>query len=243
MRFGPGGRLIAADGRWHFGIGDSNVMGWVTVVAYAVVAVLCVRAWMSARRAEHGLAGARSDESENQATLKHLWVVVTIVVVALGINKQLDLQTLGIDSLTDRARSQGWYDDRRRYQLGLVVVLLTVAPVVVVVVAYRLRRVATRAGGALLGLTVLVVFVALRAVNFHVVDEVVDGSNGHLNWVLELSGSAVIGVAAVRAAVDSRRRLDAPSVAAVEPRGAVEVSSAAKPMGAAAEPVYSDTTR
>ena len=77
--------------RWAPGIGDPTVVGWVTVVVYAAVAFLC----LSARNNVAMHEGRR---------VRTLWLGLGILLVILGINKQLDLQSLftqvGLGSIT-----------------------------------------------------------------------------------------------------------------------------------------------
>ena len=35
---------VIEDGHWKPGIGDPNVMGWITLAAYVVAGALCIRA-------------------------------------------------------------------------------------------------------------------------------------------------------------------------------------------------------
>ena len=69
---------------------------------------------------------ARSDhphEARNQRLLARFWLVACVTLTALGINKQLDLQSLFTQLLRDAARLQGWCDRRRSYQFAFVVVI------------------------------------------------------------------------------------------------------------------------
>ena len=74
--------LIAAmaGDRWRPGIGDPTVLGWATVAAYGVGMVFCV---LAARRSRRNV-GDR---------VAPLWWFLAAMMLVLGINKQLDLQT------------------------------------------------------------------------------------------------------------------------------------------------------
>src|SRR3569833_3825399 len=86
---------------WRPGIGDPTVVGWVTVIAYAVAAVLCLQ---SALRILHVKdAGPRVV----------FWSVLAVIMLLLGINKQLDLQTWFTLEGKKLALSEGWYNHRR----------------------------------------------------------------------------------------------------------------------------------
>jgi hypothetical protein len=197
-------QFMVADGRWHFGVGDPNAMAWIIVGAYAVAAALTGRAFMTSLRAERALRIANPVESQNQRALKRLWLVVTVTLIVLGINKQLDLQSLATQWLRDRAYAHGWYDDRRRYQLDFIVAIIAFGSLATALLAIALRRVLRRVIGAVIGLGMLVSFVVIRASSFHYVDVLLNEGRIRANWVLELGGIALIAISAVRAEDRSR---------------------------------------
>ena len=77
-------------GSWSPGIGDPTVGGWVTVLLYAWVA------WMSL----HVLRGENRRQLILSANERTVWRWMLAGMIALGINKQLDLQS----GLTELAR-------------------------------------------------------------------------------------------------------------------------------------------
>ena len=93
---------------WSPGIGDPTVGGWITVVLYFLAAVSC---WVIARKLDH-------DTQE-----RRIWWSISILFLALGINKQLDLQTALTEAGRVLANFQGWYAKRRLVQLGFIVLV------------------------------------------------------------------------------------------------------------------------
>jgi hypothetical protein len=87
---------------WTKTAGDPTLLGWATTVGYALAAVLCLRA---ARVRKYTGAG------ESAA-----WRASAGVLVFLGVNKQLDFQTLLIAIGRTAAWAEGWFDDRRIVQ-------------------------------------------------------------------------------------------------------------------------------
>ena len=83
---------------WTPQIGDPSVLGWLTVASYFFASLLCLRA-----------AG-------HDASAKNLWRALGFALIALGINKQLDLQTLFTQVGREYARSGRWYEHRRAVQ-------------------------------------------------------------------------------------------------------------------------------
>ena len=149
--------------RWRPGIGDPTFVGWSTVAAYVVAASLAALAFATARRAELRFSVSEPSVARDQRSMKHLWLLITVTMVLLGINKQLDLQTLLIQTVRDRAYAHGWYNDRRRYQVDFILVVLAAAVVFGIGLSLRLRRVLRRVMFAVAGLGMLVVFVLIPA--------------------------------------------------------------------------------
>jgi hypothetical protein len=177
--------ITESSGRWAPGIGDSSWLGWATVGAYVWVTVLTARA-------------ARVAWRVRDPDRLVLWCVLTCLFAALGVNKQLDLQTLLSELGRDWARSQHLYEARRTVQFAFIVVL---AVFTLGALSWLFRS--TRALGApprlaALGTTLLGAFIVLRATSFHHVDALLGVSLGDvtLSAVLELSGIAIVGIAA-----------------------------------------------
>src|SRR4051812_44846770 len=94
-------------GDWSPGIGDPSVMGWVTVAVYFFTAYRCFR-----------LAPGRDTKLVPYES--HVWWSFVVIVVALGINKQLDLQTALTEIGRILAREEGWYGERRIVQAAFL---------------------------------------------------------------------------------------------------------------------------
>ncbi|MDB4990365.1 MAG: hypothetical protein JWN04_5543 [Myxococcaceae bacterium] len=187
--------VTGADGRWHPGIGDPSVIGWVTVVAYFAAAVLSFRAM----RLHAHLVGTSAPRAAYQARLlQRFWAMVLLAMLLLGLNKQLDLQTWFTEIARDLARSGNWYQGRRPVQIAFILTIAVLGTVGTVVVAYLMRHVLSRVLGALVGLGALVTFVIIRAASFHHVDALLGRGRVRLNWVLELGGIALIAFSAWR---------------------------------------------
>ena len=94
------------DGRWRPGIGDPTVVGWLTVVAYLVAALGCGRAaWREPGPGGRGRPGPST-----------FWLCLAAMMVLLGINKQLDLQSLFTWVGRRVLAGRGLYQDRRQFQ-------------------------------------------------------------------------------------------------------------------------------
>lgn len=178
---------------WRPGIGDPTFMGWLTVAAYFGAAFLCLREFLAARRVH----------SPREKTF--FWGTLTVLLVFLGFNKQLDLQTLL--TLTGRriAIAQGWYENRRIVQL-LFVAIVGIAGVLSVLAMRLLVRKHADLRLPLAGFVVLLVFVVVRAASFHHIDQFINFRMGgvRMNWVLELGAIALVAFGASTARKRSR---------------------------------------
>jgi membrane-associated PAP2 superfamily phosphatase len=150
--------------------------------------------------------------ARDQRSMKHLWLLITVTMVLLGLNKQLDLQTLLIQEVRDRAYKHGWYNDRRRYQVDFILVVTAAAVLFGIGLSLRLRRVLRRVFVAVAGLGMLVVFVLIRASSFHYVDRALSlGGRFKVNAILELGGIGLIIGAALQWQAAEQRLLAEPT--------------------------------
>jgi len=172
---------------WRPGIGDPTVMGWLTVVAYFGAALLCFRE-------------ARTEKFRTTNDRKMFWSVLTVLLVFLGFNKQLDLQTLL--TLTGRRISiaQGWYEYRRFVQV-VFVAMIAATGFFSVWIMNRLVRKYPDLRLALVGFVALLGFVVVRAASFHHIDQLINFrlAGVKMNWVLELGAIALVSLGARKA--------------------------------------------
>jgi len=177
---------------WHPHIGDPTVIGWVITVAYFVVTFLCYRA---------GLAAKGSDRAIPKTKNVLIWFLLAAVLLALGINKQLDLQTPFIALGRRMALSNGWYGVRREFQLYFVMVLAGFAVIWVVVLFWATRREWRAYWPVLLGAVLLVPFMLIRAASFDHVDYLLSRWRTigpiRMKYVVELAGILILGAGAV----------------------------------------------
>lgn len=176
-------------------------MGYITAAAYAVTAGLSWRALICVRRSSDGttLDGRR----------QQFWAFLTVAFIALGINKQLDMQSLMTEIGRWLAKSEGWYGRRRQYQELFILALALAGLSMGSLMVWRLRRADAAVKIGLIGLSFTMLFVVVRAASFHHLDTFLGTRifGVKWNWILELGG---IGVAAVGAAAthESSARLN-----------------------------------
>lgn len=168
--------------RWAPQIGDPNVAGWLTVLAYLACAVL-----------GHLVLRKRRDLS---ARARRFWLLLTGVMLFLAVNKQLDLQSALTATGRCIAHAQHWYDERRVFQRHFIEGLVLLVCALMVFGLYLLRADLRKNGLALLGLAVVGGFVAVRAVGFHHFDTLINKSlfTLRVNVVFELTGLVLIAI-------------------------------------------------
>jgi len=168
---------------WRPGIGDPTFGGWATVFLYVVATLSCLRTTLAMR-------GARLPVGETFA----FWRNVTILFVALGINKQLDLQTLFTEIGRVVARDYGWYGQRADVQIAFIILVGLSALGTVVFMTARLRRAPASTAVTFFGVAFLLAFIFVRAGSFHHIDRFIHTSifGFQWNWVLEIGGICLV---------------------------------------------------
>jgi hypothetical protein len=141
---------------WTPGIGDPTIGGWITVLLYFLAAISC---WRTARKAE--------------LLDKKIWYAISISFVALGINKELDLQT----ALTELGRmlaiEEGWYKQRETVQLYFIVAVSLISGWALISLLVWARHSPVTTWFALPGTTSVISYVLIRAASFHHIDRFV----------------------------------------------------------------------
>ncbi len=171
--------------RWSPKIGDPHFMGWVTVVAYAVAALLAFRAYLKAPNIyRQEVLGAQ----------RFFWLSVAVLFLFLAVNKQLDLQSFFTAVGRCYSKVNGWYDERRDFQRQFIWGLVGLTCIGFIFVSVFLRRIIFRNILALTGVFLVVLFILVRAVGFHHFDVVLNTeiNDVRMNWVMELGGIAFV---------------------------------------------------
>jgi hypothetical protein len=168
---------------------DRTAFAWVVVVFYFAAAGASF--WAA--------GGAESRE-------RYFWVATGILLVLLGLNKELDLQAVLTQDARALVRHLGLYDERRLMQGAFLMSLAGAGLVAAFVLGAWLRRSSKSAKAAAGGIVLLFAFVVMRAASFHHIDHwvTIDVAGLRSGWWLELAGIAVIGTSA---AIRGGRRL------------------------------------
>lgn len=161
---------------------DRATFAWLIVASYFIGAAAAFWASRSARKRD-----------------RRFWIGTAILLVLLGLNKELDLQTLLTVEGRSFAHYSGWYEQRRLVQ-GIFLLGMAVVCVVAIAALVRwLRKSPIQVKTAAVGIVLLFTFILIRAGSFHHIDEwvTVNVAGMRSGWWLELAGTAVIGLSAL----------------------------------------------
>jgi hypothetical protein len=179
---------------WTPGIGDPSFGGWLTVVLYFLAAFSC---WLTLYALSKNTAVADTEEIR-------AWWSMFLLLLALAVNKQLDLQTALTELGRVAADYQGWYNQRQQVQLGFIAVVAAMCATAAVLMIIWIRHSPVATWLAVIATVGILGFVLMRAASFHHLDRFIGERVLGLrwNWVLEMGG--IIGV---MFASEWRRRL------------------------------------
>lgn len=181
--------LTCAFAQWSPGLGDNNWVGWLTVAVYLAAALAAAAA-----------ARAMPEPDPRTRRERIFWWGGAGLMLALGINKQLDLQSLLTVIARCHAQLSGWYDTRRIVQEVFVYLIAAGGVAALGMLALLLRGILLRVWPAFLGLGFVFLFVAIRAASLHNVDVLLGSTIAGIkvNWLLELPGPTLVALVALR---------------------------------------------
>jgi uncharacterized membrane protein YbhN (UPF0104 family) len=126
-----------------------------------------------------------------------LWRAISVAFIALGVNKQLDLQSVLTELGRVLATSQGWYEQRQVVQFWFILAAGSICLLLGLILLVMARRAPLPTWVALVGVTLVLAFVAIRAASFHHFDRFIGTRILGLkwNWVLEIGGISIVLIA------------------------------------------------
>lgn len=183
---------------WQPGIGDPTLAGWLTVGIYFAATAAC---FLAANRSHFSGRNWQQDGM--------FWLLTALLLLVLGINKQLDLQSLFTELARSAAKEGGWYEQRRTYQGAFILMVGGGSIVAATALLLWTRRLGITQQIAVFGLSSLGAFIVIRAASFHHVDKFISGTIIGARWssLLEIVGAATVALSAlVYASLSSRKK-------------------------------------
>lgn len=173
---------------WRPDIGDPTPMGWLTTAAYALAAYASLAAARRAGRAPGLPVGSRA-----------IWLLVMLMMLFLGFNKQLDLQSFLTEAGRILSFKLGFYEQRREFQKWFMIGLLAVSSVGALSTLIFFRGFWKQHLLLVSGLFLVLAYVVLRAASFEHIAPLIDRhmENPRTGGLLETGGIALILLAAL----------------------------------------------
>lgn len=170
---------------WVPSIGDPTLIGWLTVAVYFIVALIFLKATVI---------------SKNDNPIKVLWGFLTLSLIFLGINKQLDLQTLFTLIGKSLAIEQGWYQYRKITQITFIVLVGLIGTTGLILLFKKYKSTSFEIKIILIGCMVLFSFILIRASSFHHMDVFINMKiiGARMNAILELGGLSIIAAGVLK---------------------------------------------
>lgn len=134
----------------HFG--DPTFAGWLIVFVYFLVVSRCY---------------FKHAEAKKQGVDAYFWVSVGGFLLLLGLNKQLDMQTVFEVSMRDLVKLHGWYAQRQLMQIAFIVFLALGLLTMLVILRKFLAKAWENNKVVCFGLFLICVFILLRAAAFN----------------------------------------------------------------------------
>jgi len=127
---------------------DHSFYGWMTVLVYFLTSLRAgYKAKLAWIKKEHVI----------------FWGGLTLLLVALGINKQLDLQSSLTEILRDLAKEHGWYEQRRMVQMFFVALMGLCVPLMFIMLRVAFLQSWKRFKTIWIGIVLLFIFIVIRA--------------------------------------------------------------------------------
>jgi len=142
--------LLAKNG-WSLHVGDPYLMGWIIFGGYLIASILCLFT---------GISKAKLEVSHKNLIF---WFGLSIIMLLLGINKQLDLQVLFIAIGRIIAHSQGWFDIRREVQKIFIISSALSSLIFIAITSWFLKKQLLKNIIIIIGFILIFSFVLIRA--------------------------------------------------------------------------------
>jgi hypothetical protein len=169
---------------WQPALGDPTVIGWLICLSYFFACLISLQVYLTG---EHVF-------DKKVLHQKRLWLAIAVSMLLLGLNKQLDLQTLFTEVLRIVFLDLELYENRRIYQKSFIFTILLCSGAIAAWLIYVYRNVVTKNLLAITGICFLMAYIIMRASSFHHMDYLTNISvfGVKFNWLVEVTGIFLI---------------------------------------------------
>jgi len=157
---------------WEFQANDDTRGGWLAVLLYLILAILCWREVAKFRRS----SGA---DNSGRALSRHFWVALSLFVTALGVNKQLDFQTLMLQLGREAATSEGIIEYKQWINWAFLAIVGSAGVIAAGYMWTLFRRAVFSERLVLVGTAMLGGFIFFRTASINHVDLIVGRMSQH----------------------------------------------------------------
>ena len=162
-------------------VGDPTVLGWMTFALYLVAAVVSFRA-------------ATVIRSRQATEFSRAWSLIALGLLVLGLNKQLDLQTVLIHFAGRVAQREHFYEYRQALHAFFFVGLFGLTGIVLFRWSAKIKMFARQFRMAAIGCALVAAYILVRAASIDQVDQLLgfDLERIPCLWVLEVGGLGLV---------------------------------------------------
>ncbi len=174
---------------WMARAGDADISSIVNTVLYGIAVFASACRW---RR----LCNFPAPRAE-----RNYWLILLFILLALGLNKQLDFQVLLVEIARPMAMQGGWYSSRRLVQAVFALVLTGAAALFTAFVVILIRKHWKMNKLSLLGFLILFIYFIVEVTSLSHLEE---GLEAYKKWgirlsdLIEMAGIIMILVNAVK---------------------------------------------
>jgi hypothetical protein len=169
-------------------MGALTIIGWLIVAGYFVA---CISCWRLGRKIE-----AKDDNALRE---RRIWLIISILLLALGISRLLDLETALAEGGRSIAFSEGWYGRRKVFQLALIDgVSITCLAIVTTLVIWA-RRTPFPTWLGITAAILVIGYILIRAASLHQIDVFIEQRIFlfRWNWIFEMGGTGLVILASM----------------------------------------------
>ena len=175
---------------WYPTVMEPRTLSWVTVTFYFMAAMQALYVSNLLKYASAGVEARRSGV---------FWLILVGLLIVLGVNKQFDLQSYVAAAARCSAHVNGWYEDRRPWQVLFIVSMAVVFLSTARILPRYLRGAMRQNRWAIIGALFLLAFVLVRATSLHYFDSFINYKilDVRMNWFMEISGLLMIMIQSI----------------------------------------------